>query len=277
MGVKRTLLLGTLFIFLITEGKARGNDFVEVAINDSLRQMVMKFGQLADLSHDARRKQTRESSPNDQGETLFRELFSIHNENDQTLEGTAIFNFVHPQLDIASCYTPRNFSTKQEIWDCISEKRAADEALWRLSVDEYIMLITKYYSKAYSYIGVPLSPEETGMNKIDPMAIIDVVDESKTKLSKTRFQKVAAAPIVFSGDWLDPDYANGRNSSYIIREDFNCKLIFYISFDVVKDAGNRLPVNFKIDSISHLPPILDVREMVMQNAKSKSRKNKNSR
>lgn len=272
MGVKRTLLLGTLFIFLITEGKARGNDFVEVAINDSLRHLVMKFGQLADLSHDTRRKQIRETSVNEQGEALFRELFTVNGQADQTIEGATIFNFVHPQLDIASCYSLRNNTTKQEIWDCISEKRAVDEALWRLSIDEYILLITKYYSKAYSYIGVPLSPEETGMNKIDPMAIIDVVDESKVKLSKTRYQKVAAAPIAFSGDWLDPDYANGRNSSYIIREDYNCKLIFYISFDVVKDAGKRLPINFKIDSVSHLPPILDVREMVAQNEKSKSRK-----
>lgn len=272
MGVKRTLLIGTIFFSFVVNVHARGNDFVEVAINDSLRQLVMKFGQLADLSHDTRRKQMRESSPNDEGETLFRELFTSNGDIEQSNEGTSIFNFVHPQLDIASCYSPRNYNTKQEIWDCISEKRAADEALWRLSVDEYILLITKFYSKAYSYIGVPLSPEETGMNKIDPVAIIDVVDESKTKLSKTRFQKVAAAPIAFSGDWLDPDFANGRNSSYIIREDFNCKLIFYISFDVVKDAGKRLPINFKIDSISHLPPILDVREMVAQSEKSKSRK-----
>jgi hypothetical protein len=272
MGVKRALLIGTLLFTFSIEVQSRGNDFVEVAINDSLRHLVFKFGQLADLSHDARRKQMREASANEQGEALFRELFSVNSQADPTNEGTAIFNFVHPQLDIASCYSPRNFTTKQEIWDCISEKRAADEAIWRLSIDEYILLITKYYSKAYSYIGVPLSPEEIGMNKIDPMAIIDVVEESKVKLSKTRFQKVAAAPIAFSGDWLDPDFANGRNSSYIIREDYNCKLIFYISFDVVKDAGKRLPINFKIDSISHLPPILDVREMVAQNEKSKSRK-----
>jgi hypothetical protein len=269
MGVRKTVLFGIFFIFFLTDGQARGNDFVEVAINDSLRQLVMKFGQLADLSHDARRKQMRESSPNDQGESMFRELFTLRNDAIEANDRVAIFNFVHPQLDVASCYSPRNFSTKQEIWDCISEKRAAEEALWRLSVDEYILLITKYYSKAYSYIGVPLTSEEMGMNKVDPTAIIDVVDESETKLSKTRFQKIAAAPIAFSGDWLDPDYANGRNASYIIREDYNCKLIFYISYDVVKDAGKRLPVNFKIDSISHLPPVFDVREMVVSNAKRK--------
>lgn len=262
-----TLLITVLIICAMAlPSKAQRVDLVEISVNDSLRQKVMDFGQLADLCFDHRRKQIREQSPNEQGELKFRRLFGYN--NDSLEAECTIFNFIDPLLDMASCYSSKQSNnSNEEVWECLKPKFEDGEYPIRLSVEEFIYCVNKTYTKSFSYIGVPLTVEEMGMNKVNPMAIIDVVEESKVKLTKTRYQKVAAAPIAFSGDWVDLDQPNGRNASYLLREDYNCKLIFYISYDIYKQNGKRHPSNFKIDSVSYLPPIIDIREYVASSEK----------
>lgn len=260
MKLNRFLLLAAFLCVGNLPLKAQQLDLAEISVNDSLRQKVMDFGQFADLSFDYRRKQTREQNPNEQGEQKFRKLFMDN--HDLISSECTIFNFLDPFFDVASCYSSKQSKSNDEIWNCMKEKLEDETFPSKLSVDEYVYCVSKTYTKSFSYIGVPLTVEEMGMNKVNPTAIIDVVEESKTKLSKTRYQKVAAAPIAFSGDWVDLDDPNGRNSFYLLREDYNCKLLFFISYDMSKKNGKRYSSNFKIDSISYLPPIVDVVEYV---------------
>lgn len=222
---------------------------------DSLKLIITRFGQLLDLSAATGAKQTSVRPIERNAANEFANLFKAHTLDTVRIEKDSliIVSFLDPNIRLFECYTNTRdadiSALKKKVDTCLNEKKTLKD-FPKLSVDQYIDTVFKYYTQTVSDI-----------NEND----IQINYEAVRHIHKKRYQVLAEAPLKeFRGNvnvnystelglreyrYKAPDLTKGDQLPLQLR--------FFISYDVYKGRGGKGETNFKIDSVTLVKVIPD--------------------
>jgi hypothetical protein len=227
------ILLTFIFLSILLIGYAQRVPRNQLALEDSVKTLIIKFGQVADLNI---RKlpsgeivpQSRELPPNQEGKDYFRSFFSKEDPSN-----VKIFNFIFPGSDFNE-YFPGDLKG----WTTM-----ASEPGMIMSPEQYL-----------SWFSDTLRQFTRSLSGVKEMNIIPSRWEYKSSLN--RKYTVVYAKIEFQGGYEYIDENKARQNTSVVKNKPNYYLQFKISYEYLFDklAKKHLPTDFLIDEINIRPP-----------------------
>lgn len=218
---------------------------------DSVVLIISRFGQLMDMSAASGAAQSNvrpvEWSAAKQFARLFKAITVDIDINRSEADSLVIVSILDPNIGIFECYTTLKDTSirklNQMVDTCLNSKKTRKD-FPKLSVNQFIDTVFKYYKQTYSNISE---------NDI----LTDY--ESVRRVHRKRYQVVAEASLKdfkgsFAEDFLpifEPKKEYKYQSPDLEKGDqLPLKLRFFVSYDVGKIKEGKWDMNFKIDSVT---------------------------